>query len=214
MKTRSPVCLSALVFTLACALLPAGNLCAQQTAGAPAASSALDQLTGPIALYPDALVIHILTASKDYGAVLSLAGWLEKNSNLKGSELQDAAQKAGHSESLVALALFPQVIQMLVQKPDWTKALGQAVTTDEGAVADSIQRLRGQAQALGNLKTTEQQVVIVTNTVVDSAGQSSGYLRAHLPPDRLCAAGPPALVRECRWRGAVGLYRGGDRREQ
>ena len=122
MKTKSRVRLSALVLILACALLPAGELRAQQTAAAPASANTLDQLTGPIALYPDAIVIHILTASKDYAAVLSLAGWLEKNSNLKGSELQDAAQKAGHSESLVALALFPQVIQMMVQKPDWTKA--------------------------------------------------------------------------------------------
>jgi len=68
---------------------------------------------------------------------------------------------------VVALALFPQVIQTMVQKPDWTKALGQAVTTDENAVADSIQRLRTQAQSLGNLKTTPQQVVTVTNTVVE-----------------------------------------------
>ena len=162
MKYKTHVWIAALVCAFACALISPMKLRAQT-----ASASEIDQLTGPIALYPDAIVIQTLTASKDYAAVLSFAGWLEKNANLKGSELQDAAQKAGFSEPLVALALFPQVIQMMVQKPDWAKALGQAVTANKQAVADSIQRLRAQAQSLGNLKTTPQQVVVVTNVIVE-----------------------------------------------
>ena len=168
MKNKLHRWVSAILCAFACAFIPSGELWAQP---APAAANDIDQLTGPIALYPDALVIQTLTASKDYAAVLSFAGWLEKNASLKGSELQDAAQKAGFSEPLVALALFPQVIQMMVQKPDWTKALGQAVTADKKAVSDSVQRLRGQAQALGNLKTTPQQVVVVTNVIVERTVQ-------------------------------------------
>ncbi len=99
------------------------------------------------------LIIHLLTAVQNYDTLKLFAGWLQKNSALKGSELQDAAKKIGFSDALVALAPFPQVVQTLVDKPDWTKALGQAVTTDKKAVSDSIQRLRAQAQALGNLKS-------------------------------------------------------------
>ena len=162
MKSALRVSLSAFLLIFSCALMPAGRLLAQQ----PTAQE-IDQLTGPIALYPDAIVLHILTAAQSYDTLKLFAGWLEQNANLKGSELQDAAQKFGFADPLIALAPFPQVVQTMAQKPDWTKALGQAFAADGKAIFDSIQRLRGQAQALGNLKTTPQQVVIVTNTVVE-----------------------------------------------
>ena len=134
-----------------------------------ASDAALDTLTGPIALYPDALVAQILEASKDVTAVQKFAGWLKSNSALKGTELQDAAQKAGFAAPYIALAPFPQVVQMLVEKPDWTKQLGAAFTSDEQAVYQSIQRLRAAAMALGNLKTTPQQAVV---TDTSSTGQT------------------------------------------
>ncbi len=97
------------------------------------------------------------------------AGWLKSNSALKGTELQDAAQKAGFAAPYIALAPFPQVVQMMVEKPDWTKQLGAAFTSDEQAVYQSIQRLRAAAMALGNLKTTPQQEVV---TETSSTGQT------------------------------------------
>jgi hypothetical protein len=168
MRSPAQAWLSAFLLLVSCALMPAGRLGAQPATGAPAAANALDQLTAPIALYPDALVVQMLAASKNYDALKSFAGWLEKNAKLKGSELQDAAQKAGFDPALVALAPFPQVVQMMAENPDWTKALGQAVTADKKGVSDSIQRLRAQALAVGNLKTTPQQTV---NTQTNSAGQ-------------------------------------------
>jgi hypothetical protein len=134
-----------------------------------ASDAALDTLTGPIALYPDALVAQILEASKDVAAVQKFAGWLKANSALKGTELQDAAQKAGFAAPYIALAPFPQVVQMMVEKPDWTKQLGAAYTSDEQAVYQSIQRLRAAAMALGNLKTTPQQEIV---TEASSTGQT------------------------------------------
>ncbi len=133
-----------------------------------ASDAALDNLTGPIALYPDALVAQILEASKDIAAVQKFAGWLKTNSALKGTELQDAAQKAGFAAPYIALAPFPQAVQMMVEKLDWTKQLGAAFTNDEQAVYQSIQRLRAAAMALGNLKTTPQQEVV---TDTSSTGQ-------------------------------------------
>ncbi len=134
-----------------------------------ASDAALDTLTGPIALYPDALVAQILEGSKDLAAVQKFAGWLKSNSALKGTELQDAAQKAGFAAPYIALAPFPQVVQMMVEKPDWTRQLGAAFTSDEQAVYQSIQRLRAAAMALGNLKTTPQQEVV---TEASSTGQT------------------------------------------
>jgi hypothetical protein len=143
---------------------PAAGTAKPAAAPAPAKPSAsdaaLDTLTGPIALYPDALVAQILEASKDLAAVQKFAGWLKTNSALKGTELQDAAQKAGFAAPYIALAPFPQVVQMMVEKPDWTRQLGEAFASDEQAVYQSIQRLRAAAMALGNLKTTPQQEVV------------------------------------------------------
>ena len=142
----------------------------QRVTPAPAASpagastAAIDNLLAPIALYPDALIAQILEASKDFAAVQKFAGWMKSNSSLKGTELQDAAQKAGFANCYVALAPFPQVIQMLVEKPDWTRQLGAAFTSDQDAVYMSVQRLRAAAMALGNLKTTPQQEVVTETT--------------------------------------------------
>ncbi len=129
-----------------------------------ASTTAIDSLTAPIALYPDALIAQILTASTDLAALQEFAGWMGKNSALKGSELLDAAAKEGFAPCYIALAPFPQVVKMMAEKPDWTKQLGQAFTADQDAVIDSIQRLRAQAQALGNLKTTPEQEVSTETT--------------------------------------------------
>ncbi len=150
-------------------IAPAGQAPAQQAKAAPASAGgvstkAIDDLTAPIALYPDALIAQILKASTDFGAVQKFAGWMQSNANLKGTELQDAAQAAGFEGSYIALAPFPQVVQMMVEKPDWTRQLGKAFTANQSAVFESIQRLRAAAQALGNLKTTPQQEVQTETT--------------------------------------------------
>jgi hypothetical protein len=128
----------------------------------------IDSLTAPIALYPDALLAQILTGSTNFFELQSFAAWLAKNAALPGSALQDAAQKAGYDPCFVALAPFPQVVQMMTQKPDWTEQLGQLFAANRGAVFDSIQRLRAQALAAGNLKSTSQQQV---QTQTTSSGQ-------------------------------------------
>jgi uncharacterized protein DUF3300 len=139
-----------------------GILSAQQQKAATAGASpqGIDALTGPIALYPDALVAQVLDAATNPAEVQEFGTWLKQNANLKGSELQEAASKAGFDAAFIALALFPDVIQMMAQKPDWTKQLGEAFKADAQAVSGSIQRLRQQAQAMGNLKTNEQQQVV------------------------------------------------------
>ena len=151
-------------------VVPCG-LHAQQNpapAGQAAAGTSIDTLAAPIALYPDALVTQILQASVDVAALQKFTGWLAGQSSLKGSALQDAAQKAGFAACYIALAPFPQVIKMMAEKPDWTQQLGKAYTADKAAVYESVQRLRGKAQAMGNLKTTEQQEVVMETS---SAGQ-------------------------------------------
>src|SRR4051794_2089948 len=135
-----------------------GILPAQQKPAA--APQGVDALTAPIALYPDALIAQVLDASTNSAEVQEFSDWLKQNASLKGSELQEAASKANFDAAFIALSLFPDVIHMMAQKLDWTKQLGEAFKADAQGVTKSIQHLRQQAQAMGNLKTNEQQQVV------------------------------------------------------
>jgi hypothetical protein len=94
---------------------------------------------------------------------------LKSNANLKGTQLQDAAVKAGFDASFVALTLFPQVVAKMAEQIAWTVVLGQSFTNDKTAVFATIQKLRKQAQGVGTLKSTAQQDV-ETKTTSPAAG--------------------------------------------
>src|SRR3954454_20451572 len=79
-------------------------------------TATLDQLLAPIALYPDALLAQMLMSAQDPPKVAELDKWLKTNTTLKGSQLQDAAVKAGFDASFVALTLFPQVVTKMAEQ--------------------------------------------------------------------------------------------------
>jgi hypothetical protein len=136
--------------------------------GAPLPTGTLDQLLAPIALYPDSLLAQMLMSAADPGKITELDAWLKANQTLKGTPLQDAAVKAGFDASFVALVIFPQVVAQMAGQIAWTRALGQAFTSDRNAVFASIQKLRQQAKTVGTLKSSPQQEV---ETKTTSSGQ-------------------------------------------
>jgi hypothetical protein len=123
------------------------------------APDALEELLAPIALYPDALLGQILTASVNSQEVLDAGNWLLENQSLTGTALDMAAEQAGFGPAMRALVQFPTVVDMMCQELDWTRQLGSAFSSDQAAVLDAVQRLRAQAVEVGNLKTTPEQVV-------------------------------------------------------
>jgi hypothetical protein len=120
---------------------------------------AMDKLLAPIALYPDALLAQVLACASSPQQVTEVNKWMQQNSQLQGTDLQAAAEKAGFDAGFIALVLFPDVLKLLQQNLEWTTELGKAFTSDQKAVLASVQRLRAQAKAAGNLKTTPQQEV-------------------------------------------------------
>ena len=124
----------------------------------------LDSALAPIALYPDSLLAQILMCAQDPGSVAKLDEWLKANASLKGTAVQDAAVVAGFEPSFVALAIFPQVVASMAGKLQHTTLVGQLFTSDRSAVFASIQKLRAQAQKVGNLKDTPQQNVETKTT--------------------------------------------------
>lgn len=129
----------------------------------------LDQLLASIALYPDNLVAQVLTASTYPVEVVQAARFTKENSKLKGEPLMAAAKDKEWDPSVKAMLQFPEVLAMMDDKLDWTTQVGDAFLSQRREVMDSIQRLRRKANETGNLKTTEEQKVIVeerTETII------------------------------------------------
>jgi Protein of unknown function (DUF3300) len=148
-------------------LIACGSPRAQTPAAAQAAqypTGTLEQMLAPVALYPDQLLAQMLMSAGDPAKIAELDKWLKANAKLKGTQLQDAAVKAGFDASFVALALFPTVVAKMAEQIAWTMKLGEAFKQDRSAVFNSIQTLRRQAQSVGTLKSTPQQDVETKKT--------------------------------------------------
>ena len=131
----------------------------QQPQQQPATQQQLQQLVAPIALYPDALLAQVLTASTYPLEVTMAARWSEKNSNLKGTALEEAMQKQPWDPSVKGLTSVPQVLAMMNEKLDWTNQLGEAFLAQPDDLQNAIQALRRQAETTGNLKSGKEQKV-------------------------------------------------------
>lgn len=136
----------------------------QQAAAKPLKTEELEQLAAPIALYPDALLAQVLMASTYPLEVVQASRWLEKNSKLKGEELNEAVQKQPWEPSVRSLTAVPDVLKMMNEKLDWTQKLGDAVLAQQEELMAAVQTLRKKAKDEGNLKSTEQQKVSTQET--------------------------------------------------
>jgi len=137
-----------------------------QQSTAPIPQDLLDSLLAPIALYPDQLLTQILMASTYPLEVVEAARFVKANPNLKGPALDDALKDKTWDASVLSLAAFPQILDMMSEKLDWTQRLGDAFLDDQAAVMRTVQSLRWKAQQAGNLQDTEQQKVVVQEKII------------------------------------------------
>lgn len=123
--------------------------------GIPRLSQAqLQDLVGPIALYPDDLLAVVLPAAAYPLQIVEAARFLEaleSDPELKPNDAWD--------DSIVALLNYPEVIDLLNEDLDWTLRLGEAVVVQQTDVVTAVEAFRDRAYAAGNLKTDEYQVV-------------------------------------------------------
>ncbi|HEY7318537.1 MAG TPA: DUF3300 domain-containing protein [Candidatus Binatia bacterium] len=146
--------------------LPASSLSAAETAAQGFKPEEIDALVAPIALYPDELLSQIFMASTYPLEVVEASRWAKQNKNLKGDALAQALEKQDWDPSVRSLVNFPDVLNNMSEKLDWTQKLGDAFLEQQKEVMDAVQRLRAKAQAAGNLETTEQQKVIVEEKII------------------------------------------------
>ncbi|MBT8077031.1 MAG: DUF3300 domain-containing protein [Gammaproteobacteria bacterium] len=122
----------------------------------------LEELIGPVALYPDDLLAIVLPASTFPLQIVQAARFLEEyeiDSTLEPDEEWD--------ESVVALLNYPDVLRMLDQDIDWTWKLGEAVVNQQDDVVSAVETFRDRAYAAGNLATDEHQEVSVDDGVIE-----------------------------------------------
>jgi hypothetical protein len=116
----------------------------------------LDQMLAPIALYPDPLLSQILMAATYPLEVSEAARWSRANPGLQGDDAVRAAEQENWDPSVKSLTAFPQLLQRMGEKSDWTRDLGDAFLAQEAQVMDTVQQLRRRAQAAGTLQSGEQ----------------------------------------------------------
>ncbi|MFV3289812.1 DUF3300 domain-containing protein [Pseudomonas sp. NY11955] len=147
----------------------------------------LDQMTAPIALYPDPLLAQVLMASTYPGQVSEAVTWSKANPKATGDDAVKQVAKQPWDPSVQALVAFPQVLATLGQDPVWVQRLGDAFLAQPDDVMGSVQRLRHQAQAAGNLQSNQYQNVTVQTTTAPAAAPApaaSGtqVVTASVPP--------------------------------
>lgn len=126
----------------------------------------LAQLLAPIALYPDTVIAQMLMASTYPLEVVEAERWLRQNKGLKGDELDNALKEKTWDPSVKSLCHLPDVLFAMSEKLDQTRKLGDAFLSQRDDVMATIQELRRKAEEQGNLKTTEEQKVIVEEDAI------------------------------------------------
>ncbi|WP_243672508.1 DUF3300 domain-containing protein, partial [Paraburkholderia kirstenboschensis] len=128
---------------------------------APFKPEEIEALVAPVALYPDSLLSQVLMASTYPLEIVYAARWVKANPKLKGEDAVKAVESQTWDISVKSLVAFPQILEPMSDKLDWTQKLGDAFLAQEKDVLAAVQRLRARADKSGNLKSNEQQKVIV-----------------------------------------------------
>lgn len=121
----------------------------------------LEELVGPIALYPDNLLSVVLDAAGYPLQLVQAERFLddfENDSELNPDESWD--------ESVVALLNYPELIELLNEDLDWTETLGYAFIDQQTELFDAVQNFRKRAYAAGNLKSDEYQKVVLDGFII------------------------------------------------
>jgi hypothetical protein len=131
----------------------------QEADQAPLSATEIENIVSPIALYPDQLVAQILGAATYPDQVTAASNYVN-SSGLKGDALMKGVDGQPWDPSVKALTQFPTVLDQMAKNLAWTSALGDAAYNQQKDVMTAIQKLRAEAKAAGNLKTTSEIKVV------------------------------------------------------
>src|SRR5450631_109333 len=146
-------------------------------------ASDIENIVSPIALYPDQLIAQILGAAT-YPDQVTAASNFVNSSSLKGDALMKAVDGQPWDPSVKALTQVPTVLDQMAKNLAWTSALGDAAFNQQADVMTAIQKLRQEAKAAGNLKTTKEIKVVQESPqtiVIQQASPTVVYVPTYNP---------------------------------
>jgi len=114
----------------------------------------LQDLVGPVALYPDDLLALVLPASTFPLQLVEAQRFLdalEQDPSLSPDEDWD--------DSIIAILNYPEIVELLNADLDWTWRLGEAVVAQQTDVVVAVESFRDRAYAAGNLRSDSHQTV-------------------------------------------------------
>ncbi len=165
----------------------------------PYAMSDLQYILGPVALFPDSLLALIFPASSFPDQLAQAKQWIDNNPQAIANNNFSAIDSMPWDPSVQALTRFPDVIDMLTDKPDWTASIAYAFSVQHEDVSAAIQLLRAKAQNVGNLKTTPEQVV----TTRQDNGSPVIYIEPSNPETMYVPTYDPGIVYDSSIAGAL-----------
>jgi len=172
-----------------------GAIAQDKPAPAPFKPEEIEAMVAPIALYPDNVLSQVLMASTYPLEIVFAARWSKAHPDLKGDAAVKAVQNESWDVSVKSLVAFPQILEPMNDKIDWTQKLGDAFLSQEKDVLAAIQRLRARARDAGNLQSNEQQHVIVEQaTTPQAVSQSIVRIEPANPQVIYVPAYDPAVV--------------------
>ena len=127
-------------------------------------SDELRDLVAPIALYPDALLAQVLPASAYPLDVVAAYRYVQDS-----KDAVNPPDDVSWDSSVIALLHYPTVLKRMNDDISWTERLGVAATYQMDDVSDTIQQVRAEAQAAGNLATNDKQIVSEDQNVITVA---------------------------------------------
>jgi hypothetical protein len=124
-------------------------------------STDLDQLLGPVALYPDPLLSELLPAATLPAQIVLAERFMSQGNEPTQIDVQ------AWDPCIKAIAHYPELLKWMDDNLAWTTEVGQAFVNQQQDVMDAIQRLRGKAQVLGNLPDTPQETIVNADGDID-----------------------------------------------
>ena len=146
----------------------------------------LEELVGPIALYPDDLLAIVLPAAAYPMQLIEAQRFLQDLENDPSLE-----PSPDWDDSVVALLNYPEVVELLNDDIDWTWRLGEAVVAQQSDVVGAIEVFRDRAYAAGNLKSDEYQTVSRDEGVIEITPVSDDVIYVpYYEPERVVVYQP------------------------
>lgn len=159
--------------------LAVATITSAQTAAPPdkLSQADLEDMLGPIALYPDSLLANVLAASVYPDELTKAAKFV------KAGGKPEAFPSQQWEPPVEAVAQVPDALSLLGDNIDWTAAIGQAYLAQPQDVTTAIQSLRAKAENTGALQSSDQQTVVQEGStiIIESAQPDVVYVPQYNP---------------------------------